>query len=65
VQRKAIRGALRIKSGLQSNDLPGTADFALWSEAISQAMGYKPLVFVNVYYENIGRQNIEAIDLIH
>jgi hypothetical protein len=30
--------------------------------AISQAMGYKPLVFLNVYYENIGRPNIEAIE---
>jgi hypothetical protein len=38
------------------------ADFALWGEAISQAMGYKPLVFLNAYYENIGRQNIEAIE---
>ena len=25
-------------------------------------MGYKPLVFLNAYYENIGRQNIEAIE---
>jgi hypothetical protein len=38
------------------------ADFALWGEAISQAMGNKPLVFLNTYYENIGRQNIEAIE---
>ena len=38
------------------------ADFALWGEAISQAMGYKPLEFINAYYENIGRQNIEAVE---
>jgi hypothetical protein len=38
------------------------ADFALWGEAISQAMGYKSLEFVNAYYENIGRQNIEAVE---
>ena len=38
------------------------ADFALWGEAISQAMGNKPLEFINAYYENIGRQNIEAIE---
>lgn len=25
-------------------------------------MGYKPMEFVNVYYENIGRQNVEAIE---
>ena len=54
--------ALQIKSNLQLNDLPRMADFALWAEAISQAMGYKPLEFINAYYENIGRQNIEAIE---
>jgi hypothetical protein len=43
-------------------ELPRMADFALWGEAISQAMGYDPLEFINAYYENIGRQNIEAIE---
>jgi hypothetical protein len=38
------------------------ADFVLWGEAISQAIGYDPLDFINAYYENIGRQNIEAIE---
>ncbi|HJT47966.1 MAG TPA: bifunctional DNA primase/polymerase [Nitrososphaeraceae archaeon] len=54
--------ALEIKPGLQLNDLPRMADFALWGEAISQAMGNRPLTFLNAYYDNIGRQNIEAID---
>jgi hypothetical protein len=54
--------ALQIRSSLQLKDLPRMADFALWGEAISQAMGYKPLEFINTYYENIGRQNIEAIE---
>jgi Bifunctional DNA primase/polymerase, N-terminal len=54
--------ALRIKPGLQLSDLPRMADFALWGEAISQAMEKKPLEFINAYYENIGRQNIEAIE---
>jgi hypothetical protein len=31
-------------------------------EAISQAMGYDPSEFLNAYYENIGRQNIETIE---
>jgi Bifunctional DNA primase/polymerase, N-terminal len=54
--------ALQIKPGLRLNDLPRMADFALWGEAISQAMGNPPLSFPNTYYENIGRQNIEAIE---
>jgi hypothetical protein len=54
--------ALQIKPSIKLNDLPRMADFALWGEAISQAMGYKPLEFINAYYENIGRQNIEAVE---
>jgi hypothetical protein len=34
--------ALKIKAGLQLKDLPRMADFALWGEAISQAMGNEP-----------------------
>jgi hypothetical protein len=54
--------ALQIRPNLRLNDLPRMADFALWGEAISQAMRYDPLEFINAYYENIGRQNIEAIE---
>jgi hypothetical protein len=54
--------ALQIKPNLQLNDLPRMADFALWGEAISQAIGNRSLEFINAYYDNIGRQNIEAID---
>jgi hypothetical protein len=56
---------LSIRPTLQLKDLPRMADFALWGEAISQAMGYDPLEFLNAYYENIGRQNIEAIESLH
>jgi hypothetical protein len=38
------------------------ADFALWGEAISQAMGYEPYEFLRIYFENIGKQNVEAIE---
>ena len=38
------------------------ADFAVWGEAIARAMGYKPMEFVNAYYDNIGKQNVEAIE---
>jgi hypothetical protein len=54
--------ALQIKPTIKLNDLPRMADFALWGEAISRAMGYKDLQFINAYYENIGKQNIEAIE---
>ena len=54
--------ALQVRPNLQLNDLPRMADFALWGEAISQAMGKDSLEFLKAYYENIGRQNIEAIE---
>jgi hypothetical protein len=38
------------------------ADFAVWGEAISKAMGYKDLEFIKIYYDNIGKQNAEAIE---
>ena len=38
------------------------ADFAVWGEAIARAMGYNTMEFLNVYNENIGRQNIEVLE---
>ncbi len=38
------------------------ADFAVWGEAIARAIGYKPMEFIEAYYRNIGRQNVEAIE---
>lgn len=49
-------------SSIRLDDLPRMADFALWGEAIARAMGYEPLEFINAYYDNIGKQNIEAIE---
>lgn len=54
--------ALNIRSTIELSDLPRMADFAVWGEAISRAMGYEPYEFIHAYYANIGRQNIEAID---
>jgi hypothetical protein len=54
--------ALEIKDSIKLNDLPRMADFAIWGEAIARSMGYNPLDFLNAYYNNIGRQNIEAIE---
>ncbi len=54
--------ALQIKPGLKLKKLPRMADFAVWGEAIARAMGYTEFEFLNAYYDNIGAQNVEAID---
>jgi hypothetical protein len=53
---------LEIKPTVILEDLPRMADFAIWGEAISRAMGYPEMEFIDAYYKNIGRQNIEAIE---
>ncbi|MFH1592181.1 MAG: hypothetical protein ABIB47_02325 [Candidatus Woesearchaeota archaeon] len=57
---ETISTAMRIKEELK--ELPRMADFAEWGEAISQALDYDPRTFLNVYYDNLGVQNIEAIE---
>jgi hypothetical protein len=54
--------ALQIKPTLRLQNLPRMADFAIWGEAIARAMGYQDMKFLNAYYENIGKQNIEAVE---
>jgi len=54
--------SLQIKRTLELHNLPRMADFAIWGEAIARAMGYKPMEFIQAYYRNIGRQNVEAIE---
>jgi hypothetical protein len=54
--------ALEIKETVSLKRLPRMGDFAKWGEAISRALGYKPLEFINTYFENIGEQNIEIIE---
>jgi hypothetical protein len=54
--------SLKLKPEIVLADLPRMADFALWGEAIARAMGYKPLEFIEAYYDNIGKQNVEAIE---
>ena len=53
---------LQIKPGLELSHLPRMADFAVWGEAITRAMDYKPMEFIDAYNKNIGRQNIEVIE---
>jgi DNA polymerase elongation subunit (family B) len=54
--------SLQIKPTVQLHNLPRMADFALWGESIARAMGYKPMQFIETYYRNIGRQNVEVIE---
>ena len=54
--------ALKIKPTIKLDDSPRMADFAVWGEAIASVMGYKDLQFLSVYYDNIGKQNTEAIE---
>jgi hypothetical protein len=54
--------AMRIKPTLNLQRLPRMADFAEWGEAISQALGYPPMSFLEAYRENRNEQNILAID---
>jgi hypothetical protein len=54
--------AIKIKPTIQLSGLPRMADSAIWGEAIARAMGYKELEFISAYYDNIGKQNSEAIE---
>ena len=56
--------ALENKDFIKLSRLPRMADFAEWGEAIARAIGYKPLEFMDAYFENIGEQNIEIIEAI-
>ena len=38
------------------------ADFAIWGEALTRALGYKENEFLKAYYNNIGFQNNEVIE---
>jgi hypothetical protein len=54
---------LQIKPDIKKlSNLPRMADFALWGEAIARAMDYEDLEFIHAYYDNIGKQNVEAIE---
>lgn len=57
-----ISKAMPIKDGLKIKNIPGMADWALWGEAISRAMGNKDLEFINAYRRNIEKQNQHVID---
>jgi hypothetical protein len=58
-----ISKALEIRDTVNNlMKLPRMADFALWGEAIARALGYQPLKFMDIYFENIGEQNFEIVE---
>lgn len=46
------RAKKMIDGGFTISEKPRMADFAVWGEALSQSMGFKPDVFLNAYYLN-------------
>lgn len=54
--------AITMKSDIKLKRKPRMADFAIWGEAISLAMGHKEKEFLDAYYNNIKLQNAEVID---
>ena len=54
--------AIQIKSTLILKRLPRMAEFGEWGEAISQAMGYPSMSFIEAYTKNRNEQNIIAVN---
>jgi len=53
--------AIAMNPYININKLSRMADFAIWGEAISRALGYKENEFLKTYYNNIEFQNNEVI----
>lgn len=54
--------AMKIKKDLKILELPRMADFALWGESISLALGNKKNEFLQAYFKNIDYQLHEALE---
>ena len=54
--------ALQIKPTLNLTRLPRMADFTKWGEAISRAMDYEDLTFIEAYANNRNQQNFVAVE---
>lgn len=57
-----VSKAMSIKDSLELKSIPGLSDFAVWGEAISRAMGYEEMEFIEAYNRNIARQNEEVVE---
>ncbi len=61
---KIIQKAMAIKDDVakEIKELPRMADFAIWGEAISRAMGEPSGAFLHDYWQKIGDVNTEALE---
>jgi hypothetical protein len=57
-----VSKAMRIKSTLKLPMLTRMADFTEWGEAISRAMGYKSMSFIEALCQNRNERNLVAIE---
>jgi hypothetical protein len=53
---------MKIRQNLHLSTLTRMADFEEWGEAISRALGYDEMVFVDAYRRNRNEQNIVAVN---
>jgi hypothetical protein len=54
--------ALSVIDDIKLIHLPRLDDFAKWGEAVARILGYKERQFLEAYYDNIGKQNAEAVE---
>lgn len=57
-----VSKAMSIKDSIKLKSKPGLSDFAVWGEAISRAMGYQEMEFIDAYRRNITKQHEEVIE---
>ena len=57
----AVAAAMSIKPTVAVRDLPRMADFAVWGEAISQAIGNHEGEFLTAYRMSLSDRNQEAL----
>ena len=57
-----VAKAMQIKPTLRLTRLSRMADFTEWGEAISRALGYQDMLFVEAYNENKNQQNLVAVN---
>jgi hypothetical protein len=58
----AVAAGLRVRPDVQLSRLPRMADFAVWGEAVCQALGEKPGAFLEVYDRNRRDANEAILD---
>jgi DNA polymerase-1 len=57
----AISKAMQLKPLIRLRNLPRMADYTVWGEAISRAIGEQPGVFFSLYNKNIQSQHEEVV----